>query len=176
VKDGAWDVAFLAADPKRADEIAFSEPYVLIEGTYLVRKDSPLARVADFDRPGIRIASALNAAYDLHLARTLRNAQLVRAPTSEAAVELFAKERLDAVAGVRNFLAVAARRDPGLRVIDDSYMVIGQACGVPKGRQAAARYLRDFIEEAKASGFVAESLRKSGVSDATVAPAARFGD
>ena len=78
--------------------------------------------------------------------------------------------------GVESATAVAARKDPGLRVIDDSYMVIGQACGVPKGRQAAARYLRDFIEEAKASGFVAEALRRSGVSDATVAPAARFGD
>src|SRR5712692_9687956 len=173
VKDDAWDVAFLAVDPKRADEIGFSAPYVLIEGTYLVRKDSPLVRVADFDRAGVRIASALNAAYDLYLARTLKQAELVRAPTSEAAVELFTKRKLDAAAGVRNFLVAAARKDPGLRVIDDSYMVIGQAAGVPRSRANATRYLTQFVEEAKASGFVARALTQTGVTDVTVAPPAR---
>jgi polar amino acid transport system substrate-binding protein len=174
VKDGAWDVAFLAVDPKRANEIGFSAPYVLIEGTFLVRKDSPLTRVDEFDRPGLRIASAKNAAYDLHLQRTLKHAQLLHADTSEAAVERFRKDRqVDAAAGVRNFLAVAARGDRDLRVIGDSYMVIGQASGVPKARANAARYLADFIEEAKASGFVARSLATSGVTDVTIAPPAR---
>jgi len=174
VKDGAWDVAFLAEDPRRAGEIAFSAPYVLIEGTYLVRKDSPLKRLDDFDHAGIRIAAGKGTAYDLYLARTLKNAERVQTDTSEAAVELFRKEqRMDAAAGVRNFLATAARKDPGLRVIDESYMVIGQASGVPKARANAARYLAGFIEEAKASGFVARALAASGVTDVTVAPPAR---
>jgi polar amino acid transport system substrate-binding protein len=173
VKDGAWDVAFLAVDPKRANEIAFSAPYVLIEGTYLVRKDSPLVRLEDFDRAGIRIAVGKNTAYDLYLARALKNAQRVPADTSEAAVQLFKKERMDAAAGVRNYLVAAAREDPTLRVIDESYMVIGQASGVPKARANAARYLADFIEEAKASGFVARTLAATGITDVTVAPPAR---
>lgn len=172
-KDGAWDVAFLAADPKRAGEIAFSAPYVLIEGTYLVRSDSPLCRVAEFDRDGMRIASAKNAAYDLHLARTLVHAQRLATDTSEAAVERFRNEKLDAAAGVRNFLVACARKDPTVRVIEDSYMVIGQAAGVPKARSGAARYLAEFIEDAKASGFVARALAASGVTDVTVAPPAR---
>jgi len=173
VNQDAWDIAFLAGDPKRANEIAFSAPYVLIEGTYLVRKDSPLKGVADFDRQGVRIAAGLNTAYDLHLSRTLKNAQLVRAPTSEAALHEFLGDRsLDACAGVRNFLEAAARKDPSLRVIGDSYLVIGQAAGVPKARAQAARYLAAFIEEAKASGFVADALRRSG-AEATVAPAAK---
>ena len=173
VNQDAWDIAFLAADPKRANEIAFSAPYVLIEGTYVVRSDSPLKGVADFDRKGIRIAAGLNTAYDLHLSRTLKNAELVRAPTSEAALQLFLKDNsIDACAGVRNFLEAAARKDSRLRMIPDSYLVIGQAAGVPKARAQAARYLSAFIEEAKASGFVAAALKRSG-AEATVAPAAK---
>ena len=170
VKDEAWDVAFLAADPKRANEIAFSAPYVLIEGTYLVRKDSSLVRLEDFDRSGIRIAVGKNTAYDLYLARELKHAQRIQADTSEAAVQQFKSERMDAAAGVRNYLVAAAREDPSLRVIEESYMVIGQAAGVPKTRPNAARYLADFIEEAKASGFVARALAASGVKDVTIAP------
>ena len=130
-------------------------------------------RVADVDRRGIRIASAKNAAYDLHLVRTLKQAELVHTETSEAAVALFRKDGLDAAAGVRNFLVAVARKDAGLRVIDDSYMVIGQAAGVPRARTNATRYLAQFIEEAKASGLVARALAASGITDVTVAPPAR---
>lgn len=170
VKEGAWDVAFLAVDPLRENEIAFSKPYVQIEGTYLVRRDSPLTRVDEFDRKGTLIAVGNKTAYDLYLTRTLKHAGLVRADTSIAAVEQFKAEHLDAVAGVKNPLAAIASKDPAYRVIDGNFMVIGQASGVPRGRDAAAKYLGDFIEEMKRSGFVADALKKSGVNDATVAP------
>jgi polar amino acid transport system substrate-binding protein len=169
VKAGAWDVAFLAVDPARAADIDFSAPYVEIEGTYLVARDSPLRRIEEFDREGIRIAVADKSAYDLYLVRALKKATLVKAPTSIAAVELFRAQRLEAAAGVKNPLAEIAAKDPGVRVIEGNFMVIGQASGVPRGRPAAARFLRDFIEEAKKSGFVARALADSGVTDATVA-------
>jgi polar amino acid transport system substrate-binding protein len=173
VKQGAWDVAFLAVDPQRANDIAFSAPYVQIEGTYLVRKDSPLRGLDDFDRKGLRIAVGNKSAYDLYLTRTLKNAELVRVTTSQEAIGEFLARNLDAVAGVKNPLVAVAAKDPGLRVIEGNFMVIGQASGVPRGREAAVRYLREFIEEMKASGFVAASLAKSGIADATVAPAAQ---
>lgn len=169
-KQDAWDVAMLADDPLRANEIAFSRPYVQIEGTYLVRKESALRRIEDFDREGVRIAVGNKTAYDLYLSRTLKNAELVRAPTSIDAVALFRSQPLDAVAGVKNPLMAVAARDPELRVIEGNFMVIGQASGVPKGRDRAAAYLREFIEGKKRSGFVAEALARSGVTDATVAP------
>jgi polar amino acid transport system substrate-binding protein len=169
VKQGAWDVAFLAGDPERANEIAFSAPYVQIEGTYMVRKDSPLKRIEDFDREGLRIAVGNKTAYDLYLTRTIKKAELVRSASSLAAIDEFLAKKLDAVAGVKNPLAAVAAKDPSLRVIEGNFMVIGQASGVPKGRDAAARYLGEFIEDAKASGFVANSLKASGVTDATVA-------
>jgi polar amino acid transport system substrate-binding protein len=173
VKNDAWDIAFLAVDPKRASEIGFSAPYVLIEGTYLVREDSPLRRVADFDKPGVRITVGKNAAYDLYLQRELKHAARTQADTSEAAVQMFIADRqFDAAAGVRDYLLSVARKNPGLRVADDSYMTIGQAAGVPKGRANAARYLGEFIEEMKASGFVARTLAATGLSDVKVAPPA----
>jgi polar amino acid transport system substrate-binding protein len=173
MKPDGWDVAFLAVDPQRAQEIDFTAPYVLIEGTYLVRADSPLRRVEDFDRKGLTIAVGEKSGYDLFLTRSLKQSELHRFPTSQVAVDMFIARDLGAAAGVKNLLVTNAARHPGLRVIDGSFMVIAQAAGVPRGRDLAARYLREFIEEAKASGFVAESLRRSGISDATVAPAAQ---
>lgn len=171
-KQGQVDLVFLANDPERARDIDFSAPYVQIEGTYLVPAASAFRSVADVDKPGVRVAVGDKTAYDLFLTRELKQAKLVKAPTSIAAVELFRREKLDAAAGVKNPLVEIAAKDPSVRVIEGNFMVIGQASGVPRGRAAAARYLHGFVEEMKASGFVARALRDSGVSDATVAPAA----
>ena len=169
VKEGAWDLAFLAIDPARAADIAFTEAYVHIEGTYLVRADSPLKTLADVDRAGVRVAVGLKTAYDLFLTRELESAELVRSATSKSAIEQFLTENLEACAGVRQPLEALARGKPGLRVFDESFMVIRQAAGVPRGRDEAADYLTTFIEEAKGSGLVARLLRESGV-EATLAP------
>lgn len=170
VKEGEWDVAFLAVDPARASDIAFSAPYVLIEGAYMVREESPLRSNAQVDLEGIRIAVGLKTAYDLYLTREIKRATLVRAASSKAAIQQFLAEKLDVVAGVRQPLQAAAKANSGLRVFDESFMVIRQASGVPKARVEAARYLCDFIEEAKASGFVARALKESGQADVAVAP------
>jgi polar amino acid transport system substrate-binding protein len=169
---GAWDVAFLAVDPERQKVIGFSAPYVNIEGTYLVRQDSALKRLEDFDRAGLKIAVGDKAAYDLFLTRHLKNATLVRYPTSQAAIDAYMAGQGDAVAGVREALVANAKKKSGYRVIEGAYMTIGQAVGVPKGRDNAQRYLHAFVEEMKSSGFVAKTLAATGQVDATVAPAA----
>jgi polar amino acid transport system substrate-binding protein len=166
----SWDVAFLAVDPVRAAEISFTPPYVIIEGTYVVREDSPLHSIADFDREGVRIASGRGAAYDNFLRRSLRHAQLVSADTSPAALQLFLDQGLDAAAGVKQPLVAFARRHPGLRVIEGRFTAIEQAMGTPKGRDAGSKYLTSFIEEMKACGFVAAALARSGQHEAAVAP------
>jgi polar amino acid transport system substrate-binding protein len=170
LSSGACDVGFLAIDPKRAEALAFTPPYVLIEGTYLVPEASPLRDVEAVDSDGVRIAAGKNTAYDLHLSRTLRHATLVHAPSSQAAIELFLAGETDAVAGVRQPLAAAAASHPGFRVMDGSFLAIDQAMALPRGRGAGAAYLRAFIEEMKASGFVAAVLARSGQNDATAAP------
>jgi polar amino acid transport system substrate-binding protein len=167
-----WDVAFLAIDPARATEIAFSAPYVIIEATYLVRVDSPLRAIEDVDHDGVRVAVGNKSAYDLYLSRALKHAQLVRVPTSPAAIETFLDEKLDAAAGVKQPLQQFARTHGDVRVLDGRFMAIEQAMGTPKRNAAGAQYLREFIEEVKASGFVAQALARSGQSDAAVAPPA----
>jgi polar amino acid transport system substrate-binding protein len=172
LKTGAWDVAFFAIEPVRAAEVDFTAPYVLIEGTYMVLKDSPLKVVADVDRPGVRIAVGVGSAYDLYLTRNLKNATLVRAKTGggRAMIDLFLGDKLEAAAGVKQPLVEYAATDPKVRVMDGRFQVIEQAMGTPKGRTAAAAYLRGFVEEMKASGFVADALKRSNQPDAEVAP------
>jgi polar amino acid transport system substrate-binding protein len=168
------DIAFFAIEPKRAAEVAFSPPYVIIEGAYMVSKDSPLKTPDDVDRPGIRIAVGLNSAYDLYLTRTIKNATIVRAKVGggQASIDLFYAQKLEVAAGVRQPLVAHAKTDPNVRVMEQRFMEIQQAMGIPQGRPAAAQYVRDFIEDVKKSGFVATALKRSNQPDASVAPAA----
>jgi polar amino acid transport system substrate-binding protein len=173
-RSDVWDLAFLGIDPARAQDIDYSAAYIELEGTYLVPAGSSLHTVADVDRDGVRISVTAKSAYDLFLSRTIQHAQLVRAPSTPESVDLFAKQKLDALAAVRTALVTATKRFPGSRVMEGHFMTIPQAAGIPKGRPAAVRYLREFIEEMKASGFVAEGLKRHGLTadDAVVAPAA----
>jgi polar amino acid transport system substrate-binding protein len=165
------DIGFFAIDPLRGAGIAFTSPYVLIEGCYLVRADSPLQAGADVDRPGTRVVVGRGSAYDLHLSRTLRNATIERAPSSPQVVESFLALGAEVAAGVRQQLEADARRQPGLRLLDGHFMVIRQAMGCPKGRGAqAAAALHGFVEEMKACGFIADALVRHGVDGASVAP------
>jgi len=171
-KSGEWDVAFLAADPQRANEISFTAPYVEIETTYLVPSGSPFRRVEDVDRPGVRIAVGAKGGPDLALSRILKHAQLVRAPTTAAARKLFATEKLDALAGLRPGLVQDAKEIPGTRVLDGRFSVVGQAVGTHPDRTAGAKYLREFVEDIKTSGLVAQVIEKNGVRGLAVAPPA----
>lgn len=166
-----WDVAFLAIDPERGQTIAFSPPYVIIEGAYLVRTESPIADNSEVDRPGIRIAVGRNTAYDLYLGRHLTAAERVYAPTSADALTLFLHEKPEVLASVRQPLESYVRSHAGLRILPGRFMVIEQAVASPKDRAGAAAYLHGFIEAMKRSGFVARALAASGQQDAVVAPA-----
>jgi len=167
------DIGFFAVDPVRGAGISFTAPYVLIEGAYLVRDDSPLQDNAEVDRAGLRVTVGKGSAYDLYLSRELKAAEIVRAPTSPAVVDTFLAQRLEVAAGVRQQLEADAARLPGLRLLPGRFMVIQQAMGLPKGRDArAAEALRDFVEDMKRQGFVAEALARHGIEGASVAPLA----
>ena len=169
IKRDAWDVAFLAIDAARANEIDFTPPYLEIEGTYLVPESSQLSSIEEVDRSGVRIGVSANSAYDLFLNRTIKNAELVRAPNPNAAFELLIDGKVDVVAGVRQHLVANSSRLPGSRVLHGRFMAIEQALGIRKGRQAKEA-LSDFIEQAKASGLVARMIENAGVRGVSVAP------
>jgi polar amino acid transport system substrate-binding protein len=168
---GSWDVAFLAREPGRAGEVGFTAPHLLIEGTYLIPAGSTDTRVADIDRQGMRIAVSEKSAYDHFLSRNLKHATLVRGTGNSAGLGLLQAGKADVIAGVRQLLLMDQAKLPGSRVLDDRFMVIEQAMGLPKGRDAGLAYAREFIEEMKASGFVARALEESGVRGVPVAPA-----
>jgi len=165
------DVGFFAIDPQRGAEIAFTPPYVLIEGCYLVRDDSPVRDNAEVDRAGHVVVVGHGSAYDLHLTRVLQHATIVRAPTSQAVVKTFLDQRANVAAGVRQQLEADARRLGGVRLLDGRFMVIRQAMGIAKRRgEDAPRWLGEFVETMKAEGDVAAALARHGVEGASVAP------
>ena len=166
----AWDVSFLAVDPGREQEISFTAPYIEIEGTYLVPPGSAIGAIADVDREDNRVGVSSKSAYDLFLTRNLKHAQLVRASSPEAAFELIVAGKVDVLGGVRQHLAANTGKLPGSRLLDGRFMAIQQALGIPKARQAGLSYLREFIEDVKASGFVARALEKAGVQGVSIAP------
>jgi polar amino acid transport system substrate-binding protein len=166
---GEWDVAFLAEEPARADRVIFSSPYVVIEGTYMVWAQAPFAATRELDAPRIRIALGFNAAYDLFLTRTLKQAEILRAPSPSAALELFYKDRLEAAAGVRQALDSFAAGKPDLRVLADAFMSIRQTVASPPGRPAGSAYLQRFIAELKSSGWIRAALDRNGQAGVPVA-------
>jgi polar amino acid transport system substrate-binding protein len=162
-KAGEWDVAFLATDPARADEIVFTEPYLAVDTTYLVWTDAPFAVPADLDCEGVRISVSDKSAYDLFLTRTLKHARLIRASTPNESVELFFAGKLEALAGLRPLLIDVADKHPGARILDGSFMTVQQAVGVSKSRAELVPYVRDFVKDIKTSGLVARLAEKNNL-------------
>jgi polar amino acid transport system substrate-binding protein len=172
VTSGAWDVAFLAAEPARANVIAFTAAYLEIEAGYLVPPGSPIRTIDEVDRPGVRIAVANKAAYDLYLSRTLKHAELVRAEGIPGSYDLFVAQKLDALSGLKPRLLMDVERLPGARILDGRFTAIQQGIGTPVARAAAAAHLRAFVEEIKSSGLVAQAIARHGVRGVNVAPPA----
>ena len=167
-----WDVGLIGAEPARAEQITFSAAYLEIEATYLVPAGSTIRSVEEVDRKGVRIAVAQRSAYDLYLTRTIQHAELVHAAGLDASYDLFVREKLDALAGLRPRLVKDVQRLPGARVLDGRFTAVQQAVGTPKARTASAAFLAAFVEEAKASGLVAALIARHGVHGVNVAPVA----
>ena len=170
VKAGQCDVGFLGAEPQRANEVDFTAAYLEIPVTFLVPAGSPIKTIADVDRGGVRVAVSERSAYDLYLTRTLTKAQLVRTKGIPASYDAFIAQKLEALGGLKPKLVEEQARTPGSRILDGQITGVQQAIGAPKGRPAAAKYLREFAEDVKRSGLVARTIEKHGVKGVRVAP------
>jgi polar amino acid transport system substrate-binding protein len=170
VKSGMWDVAFLGNEPQRAAEIAFSPAYLEIPVTCLVPAGSPIKSLADIDKQGVRIAVANKAAYHLYLMRELKNAELVTAEGIDGSYKLFIDSKLDVLAGLKPRLLTDQAKNPGSSVLPGQVTAVQQSIGTPISRETAARYLKEFAQDVKKSGFVAEAIARHKVSGVTVAP------
>jgi len=169
---GVWDIGLIGAEPQRAETIAFTAAYAEIEATYLVPSGSPLKTIADVDAAGVRIAVTGRSAYGLWLDRNIKHAELVRSETLDSAYEQFVRDRLEALAGLRPRLLADMSKLPGARILDGRFTAVQQAIGTPRKNKAGAAFLRDFVEEAKASGLIASLIERHKVSGLSVAPPA----
>ena len=167
-KAGAWDVAFIGAEPQRAADIDFTDPYVEIEATYLVPAGSPLKTLADVDRKGVRIAVADRSAYDLWLTRNIKHAELQRGESIGASYDLFVKEGLEVLAGLKPKLLEDVQKLPGSRILEGRFTAVQQAIGTPKGRPEGYAFLRRFADEIKASGLVARLIERHNIKGLSV--------
>lgn len=167
---GQADICFLAVDPAREAEVAFTAPYVVIEGVFAVPRDSEFATAADVDRAEVRIGVKRGSAYDLHLSRTLQHASVVR---GEEGADVFREQGLEVAAGIRQPMTEFAATHPEVRLLDGRFMQIQQALGTSVTRlPRTVRFLRDLVEELKADGFVADALRRANQPDSLLAPSA----
>jgi polar amino acid transport system substrate-binding protein len=170
---GLWDIGNIGAEPARAEKIDFTAAYAEIEATYLVPPGSPLKSIADVDKAGVKIAVSARSAYDLWLERNIRHATLVRANGGPATIELFVKDKLDAMAGLRPGLLTDVEKLPGYTILDGQFTAVQQAVGTARKNSAGAAFLKAFVEEAKASGMVASFIARHGVAGRlSVAPPA----
>jgi len=163
VDENTWDVTILAIEPARAEKIAFSSAMTEIEATYVVHKGSNIQSVAQVDLSGVRVAAAEKAGYELYLRRTLRNATLVHTNSFQASIDVFNEGRADALAGLRPALLESMGKIPDGRLLEGEFMIVNHGLGTPRDRRAAAGYLKTFVEEMNASGFVARSIQRHGV-------------
>jgi len=170
---GVWDIAFLGSDPQREALMSFTAAYLEIEATYLVPGPSQLRTAAEVDHDGVRVAAPARANYELFLRRNLARAQLVSAQGGDAAFELLATGKVDALAGLTQGLLGLAPKLPGSRLVEGRFMGVQQSIAVPKGKDAGLAFLRRVVEEAKASGLVARAIEKTGARGVSVAPPAR---
>jgi len=170
---GAWDIAFLGSDPAREGLMSFTAAYLEIDATYLVPGASTLRTAAEVDREGVRVAAPARANYELFLRRNLTRAQLVSTQGADAAFDLLATGKVDALAGLKQGLLGLEAKLPGSRIAEGRFMGVQQSIAVPRGRDAGLAYLRGVVEEAKASGLVARAIAKTGARGVSVAPPAR---
>jgi polar amino acid transport system substrate-binding protein len=170
---GVWDIAFLGSDPKREALMSFTAAYLEIEATYLVPGASPLRTAADVDRAGVRVAAPARANYELFLSRNLHHAKLVSTAGGDAAFDLLATGKVEALAGLTQALHDRRPQLPGSRIVEGRFMGVQQSIAVPRGRDAGLAYLRRVVEDAKASGLVARAIEKTGARGVSVAPPAK---
>ena len=168
--NNVWDIGLIGAEPQRAEKIAFTNAYVEIEATYLVPAGSAIKSIAEVDRKGVRIAVTARAAYDLWLERNIKQATVVRATGLDGAYDMFVKDKLEALAGLRPRLLTEVAKLPRARILDGQFTAVQQAVGTARANSAGAAFLAKFVEDAKASGLVASLIQRHKVKGLSVAP------
>ena len=169
---GALDAAFMPVDEERSKRVAFGPAYFVFENTYLVRAGSAITRIAEVDRPGVRVIGIAGTTTIRTSGRLLKNTTIAPVNSVDQALEMLAASGADAFALTRDSLQPLAARVPGARILDGAFHRTGTAIAVQKNRPGALAYVTAFMEHAKASGLVRRAFDDAGLPHLEVAPLA----
>ncbi len=171
VSGGSADIGFVAFAPERVGTVEFSQVYMLVQQSYLVREDSTIRAIADLDRAGLKIAGTKNDSITLFMKRKFKEATVVETGREPAEIKrmLMAKE-IDAFGANRQRLTNLMQDTPSLRILPDNLFGVPQTIIVAKGRQEALTAVNRFIDDVRASGFLKTAIEKSGVVGLDPAP------
>jgi polar amino acid transport system substrate-binding protein len=166
----AWDISFMPQDVEREKYVDVGPAFVLYATTYAVRGDSDIRRLADVDRPGVRVGGIEGTSTSRILAKSLKQAKLVLSPSAQDAQAEFASGHVDALAQGREAVEDFAKKHPGTRVLEENIQTTGVIVVVPKDRPAARAWAARFLEDAKGDGTVRRALDNAGFREMAVAP------
>ena len=171
VNRGEADIGFVAFAPERVGTVDFSQVYMLVQQSFLVREDSELRAVAEIDRAGLKIAGTKNDSITLFMKRKFRNATLVEIDNDPAEIkrQLLAKE-IDAFGANRQRLTNLMKDTAGLRMLPNNLFGVPQTIIVPKGKPEALAAINRFIDDVRGSGFLQHAIRTSGIVGLEEAP------
>lgn len=171
VNEGAADIGFVAFAPERVGTVEFSQVYMLVRQSFLVREDSSIRAIADVDRKDQKIAGTINDSITLFMKRKFKNATLREIANDPAEIKrlLLAKE-IDAFGANRQRLTNLMKDTPGLRMLPDSLFGVPQTIVVPKGKPEVLAAVNRFIDDVRKSGLLQRAIESSGVVGLEVAP------
>jgi polar amino acid transport system substrate-binding protein len=170
---GTADLGFFAYNARRAMDVEFSPPWLLMPNSYIVRSDSPIQRVADADRTGVHIAAVKSDTQDVFLSANLKNTRVEavdKMPAPEEIEKMLLESKIDAFAANRQRLFEIAARFPQLRVVGDDYFVAGQAIAVVKNNAARLAAIDVLLDEVLATSVVKDSIERAGLHGVNAAP------
>lgn len=172
VKTAQVDMVFTNASAERAKDMDFGPPYLEIELGYIAPQKSPVSTLADIDKPGVRIGVTKGSSSDGVLSRDLKSAEIVRAVTVGAAVDMIAAGQLDAFATNKATLFEMQEKLPGSRVLDGHWGLERHAIAIPKGRDQGRAFVEKFTNDAKSEGLIEAAVSRAGLRGA-MAPASK---
>jgi polar amino acid transport system substrate-binding protein len=171
VKTGEVDVAFTNATAARARDMDFGPPYLEIELGYLVPRGSTLTKPSEMDAAGLRVGVTAGSSSDAALSRDFKHAEIVRAATFDVAIEMMSAGAISAYATNKATLFEMAEKLPGSKVLDGRWGTERHAIAIPKGREPAMAFIRQFTSEVKSEGVVGTAIARAGLRGATASPA-----
>jgi polar amino acid transport system substrate-binding protein len=167
-----WDIGNIGAEPQRAAVMTFSAAYCEIEATYMVPPGSPITSIDQVDRKGVKVVTSARSAYGLWLENNIKNAELIQVAGLDGAFNAFKDQKIDVLAGLRPGLLKDIEKMPGATILPGKFSAVQQAIGCNKPAVEGARYIAQFVENAKKSGLIASFIEKHKVKGLSVAPLA----